>query len=158
MPEYDDPDISPFLEALDEAHEAQVRYDVARQLEAEGRTDVNTRQERVRFQQIVIGLFKRLRPYLKMRLDEYYQNAKVYDGPKGEIYGLKQLRHYQGAVEESAGFSGDEVYEQTEASLLPPMATRNALDLLGECMLLLGFAPSAREEESAYMLGEEESE
>jgi hypothetical protein len=158
MAEYDSPDVQPFLQALDEAHQAQTRYDVARQLAAEGNQDVSPRAERVRFQQMVIGLFKRLRPYLVARLERYYEEAKVYDGTEGQIIGLKQLHHYQGAINRSSGFEGDEAYETEEAALLPPQACRNALDLLAECTFQLGFVPEARQREGEFHLGDDDNE
>jgi hypothetical protein len=158
MADYETPDVQPFLEALDEAHEAQTRFDVAKQLAAEGNEDVSPRAEHVRFQQMVIGLFKRLRPYLVARLERYYEEGKIYDGSEGQIIGLKQLHHYQGAVNHSAGFEGDEVYETEEAALLPPEACRNALDLLAECTFQLGFVPEARQREGEFHLGEDNNE
>jgi len=151
MAEYDSPDVQPFLQALDEAHEAQTRYDVARQLAAEGNEDVSPRAERVRFQQMVIGLFKRLRPYIVEELPQYWENAIVYQDDEGhEIRGLEQLHHYQGAVKQDAGFAGDEVYDTEEAALLPPAATRNALDYLCECMYKLGFTPNSQKRRGMY--------
>jgi hypothetical protein len=156
MPEYDSPDIQPLLEAMDQAYEAQTRFDVARQLEAEGH-DADVRAERIRCQQFVVGLFKRLRPYLATSLEEYYHEKKIYDGPKGEFYGLKNLTHYQGAINESSGIDEDgEVFEEREAGLMPPSAMRNALDLLSECVYLLGFMPDSREREETFYLGDED--
>lgn len=155
MADHESPDVQPLLKALDQAHEAQTRFDVARQLEADGH-DADVRAERVRFQQFVIGLFKRLRPYLVARLDYYYHEVEVYEGSEGEIVGLKQLHHYQGAVSHSSGFEGDEVVERREPALMPPAACRNALDLLAECVYQLGFAPQARKNEGEFHLGDDD--
>jgi len=158
MAEYDSPDVQPLLEAMDQAHEAQVRFDVARQLQAEGH-EADVRAERIRFQQFVIGLFKRLRPYLVARLERYYEEVRVYDGADGEIHGLKQLHHYQGAINESSGIDEDgEVFSEREPGLMPPTALRNALDLLSECVFRLGFMPEARQREATFHLGEEDDE
>lgn len=149
MADHESADVQPLLEALDEAYEAQTRFDVARQLAAEGE-DVNARAERVRFQQMVIGLFKRMRPYLINELPEYWKQATVYEGPDGEIVGLKQLHYYQGAVNERSGWEGDEMVTDEEAVLMPPAALRNALDHLGECVFKLGFAPQSQKRRQAY--------
>jgi len=152
MADYESPDVQPFLEALDEAHEAQTRFDVAKQLAAEGNDDVNPRAEHVRFQQMVIGLFKRVRPYLVEELPQYWENAEIYKNEEAgtAIVGLKQLHHYQGATREDAGFAGDEVYETEEAVLLPPVAIRNALDFLAEALFKLGFTPQSQKRRGMY--------
>lgn len=150
MADYESPDVQPFLQALDEAHEAQTRYDVAKQLAAEGVEDVNPRAEHVRFQQMVIGLFKRVRPYLVQELPQYWDNAEIYRNGDEAIIGLKQLHHYQGATREDAGFAGDEVYETQEAVLLPPVAIRNALDYLAEALFKLGFTPQSQKRRGMY--------
>jgi len=158
MADYESPDIQPLLEAMDEAHEAQVRFDVARQLQAEGH-ETDVRAEWIRFQQFVVGLFKRLRPYLVARLERYYEDVEVYSGPDGKIKGLKQLHHYQGAIQESSGINeSGEVYSNREAGLMPAPALRNALDLLSECVFRLGFMPESRQREATFHLGGEDAE
>jgi hypothetical protein len=136
--------VSPFLEALDKAHEAQMRFDTARQLAAKG-ADANAEAERIRFQQMVISLWKRLRPYLRHHLDTYWEEVTLYEGDDGSITGLKQLHYYQGAVRSDTSFGpDDEVRSSTDAVLLPPGAVRNALDYLTEAAFKLNFMPEAQ--------------
>lgn len=143
MSDDDGQDLGPFLEALDHAHEAQTRFDTARQLAAKG-VDAEPQKERVRFQQLVIAVWKRFRPYLKHKLETYWEEAPLYAGEDGEIQGLKQLHHYQGATRTSADWDGNgEVRETTDAVLLPPTAVRNALDYLTEAAFHLSFLPDA---------------
>jgi hypothetical protein len=149
MADHESADVQPLLEALDQAHEAQTRFDVAKQLRAEGK-DANVRAEKIRFQQFVIGLFKRLRPYLVVDLPEYYEHATVWENDEHDITGLKCLHLYQGAVREEAGFDGEDVYQDEEAVLMPDAALRNALDLLSECLYKLGFAPQSNKRRKAY--------
>jgi len=135
--------VSPFLEALDKAHTAQTRYDSARQLDAKG-LDADAAKERIRFQQCVIALWKRLRPYLKEHLRQYWEEAVLYDGEDGRIEGLKQLHHYQGAVRTDSEFGDDgEIRQTKDAVFLPPAAVRNALDYLTEAAFHLDFLPDA---------------
>jgi hypothetical protein len=137
--------VSPFLEALDKAHQAQTRFDTARQLAAEGES-ANVRAERVRFQQLVIAVWKRLRPYLRNELEKWWTEAVIWESDDGNeaIVGLKQLHHYQGATRQTQAFGADdELRTSNEAVLLPPTAVRNALDLLTECAFHLGFTPDA---------------
>jgi hypothetical protein len=149
MSDYESPDVQPFLKALDKAHEAQTRYDVARQLAAEGE-EANVRAEHIRFQQFVIGLFKRLRPYIVEELPQYWDNAVIYDTDEHSVIGLKCLHHYQGAIKETAGFDGDEPYQAEEPVLLPPTAIRNSLDFLAECIFKLGFSPNSKKRRGMY--------
>jgi len=139
MSEHDDSDgRSTFLEALEEAYRAQTRMDVARQLDAEGQ-DANVLQEHIRFQQVVIGLFKRMRPYLVNELERYWEEALVYKDDDGVIRGLKELHHYEGAINERTGFSGDQQYREAEAVTMPPNALRNALDHMSNALYELGM-------------------
>jgi len=138
--------ISPFLEALDRAHEAQTRYDTAAQLAAEGE-DVNPRAERIRFQQAVLAMWKRLRPYLRTQLERWWEEAVIWDpeGSEEGLVGLKTLHHYQGATRSTTEFGpNDSVQTDQSAVLLPPAAVRNALDLLTECAFHLGMMPEAQ--------------
>jgi hypothetical protein len=140
----DDGDLSPFLEALDRAHDAQTRYDTARQLAAKGVEEANPDVERVRFQQLVIEFWRRLRPFIRMELPQYHEEVTLYGEEDGEINGLQQLHHFQGAVNTSQSFSSDgEIEQTTDAALLPPSAVRNALTYLTECAYHLEFMPEA---------------
>ncbi len=144
MASEDDADLAPFLEALDRAHDAQTRYDTARQLAAKGVEQANPDVERVRFQQLVIEFWRRLRPFIRMELPQYHDEVTLYDAEDGEIHGLKQLHHYQGAVNTSQSFSADgEISQTSDAALLPPGAVRNALTYLTECAYHLEFMPEA---------------
>lgn len=138
-------DLSPFLEALDKAHEAQTRYDTARQLAAKGVEGANPQVERVRFQQLVIDFWRRMRPYLRMELPTYWDEVTLYESSDGEICGLRELHHYQGAVNSSQSFAADgSVSCHTDAALLPPGAVRNSLAYLTECAYHLDFMPDAQ--------------
>jgi len=143
MSEQDESDgRSTFLEALEEAYRAQTRMDVARQLDAEGQ-DADVLQEHIRFQQVVIGLFKRMRPYLVNELERYWEEALVYKDDDGVIRGLKELHHYEGAINERTGFSGDQQYREAEAVTMPPNALRNALDHMSNALYELGMLPNS---------------
>jgi hypothetical protein len=144
MSDDDRNDLSPFLEALDMAHEAQTRYDTARQLAAKG-LEANAEAERVRFQQLVIDFWRRMRPYIRTELPQYWEQVTLYEDDDGVINGLKQLHHYQGAVQTNTSFGADdEIQSSTEPVLLPPVAVRNALAYLTECAHRLGFMPDAQ--------------
>jgi hypothetical protein len=150
----DDRDVSPYLEALDRAHQAQTRYDTARQLVAEG-TRETARDERIRFQQFVLALWKRLRPFMKYRLEKYWEDAWVYGDDSVGIKGLRELKPYQGAVTEDATFGPDDSYQQSsEPALLPPGALRNALDLLTEVAYHLELLPEAKDERPVGIVGD----
>lgn len=141
-PDADSDSRATFLEALEQGYQAQTRMDVARQLDAEGE-DANVLTEHIRFQQVVIGLFKRLRPYLVNELDRYWDEALLYEDDDGTIRGLKQLHHYEGAINERTGFSGDERYREAEAVTMPPTALRNALDHMSNALYELGMLPES---------------
>jgi len=144
MTEDQNPDITPLVDALDQATEAQVRYDLACQLAAEGKDDVNPTGEHIRFQQYTIGLFKRLRPYLRHELPRYWEEAILYsDAGEDKIVGLKQLHYYQGTTISEVDIVGGEAQTREEAGLMPPAAVRNALDLLAEAMYELQMLPSS---------------
>lgn len=150
----DEDELSPYLEALDRAHQAQTRYDTARQLVAEGERDT-ARDEHIRFQQFVLSLWKRLRPFMKYRLEKYWKEAWVYGDDSIGIRGLRELKPYQGAVTEDASFGPDGGHRATsEPALLPAGALRNALDLLTEVAYHLELLPEAADERPVGIVGD----
>jgi hypothetical protein len=150
----DDGDVSPYLEALDRAHQAQTRYDTARQLVAEGERGT-ARDERIRFQQFVLSLWKRLRPFMKYRLEKYWEDAWVYGDDEVGLRGLRELKPFQGSVTENASFGpSGEHQANTEPALLPPEALRNALDLLTEVCYHLELLPETSDERPVGIVGD----
>lgn len=143
------PDMSAFLRAIDEAREAQTRYDISRQLNAEGK-DTSLREEHIRFQQFVVNLFKLMRPYIHNNLPEYWENAYLYETAEERIEGLKNVHRWQGATQKETRWDGNEPVSSEKAALMPAAAIRNALDHLIDCAFELGFMPKAKKRRKAY--------